>query len=51
MTVDRLTKSVHFMIVKAIYSVEDLRKTYIQKIIRLKGNKGPQFTSKFLDPL
>ena len=35
--VNRLTKSAHFITIKAIFSVEKLAKIYVSQIIRLHG--------------
>ena len=50
--VDRLTKSAHFLPIRANYSLERLAQLYIQKIIRLHGipstivsDRDPRFTS------
>jgi len=52
--VDRLTKSAHFLPVKANYSVEKYAELYITKIVCLHGvpksivsDRGPQFTARF----
>ena len=52
--VDRLTKSAHFLLVKANYSVEKYAELYLTKIICLHGvpksivsDRGPQFTAQF----
>ena len=52
--VDRLTKSVHFLPVKANYSVEKYAELYLTKIVCLRGvsksivsDRGPQFTAQF----
>ena len=52
--VDRLTKSAHFLSVKANYSVEKYAELYITKIVCLHGvpksivsDRGPQFTARF----
>ena len=52
--VDRLTKSAHFLPVKANYSVEKYAELYLTKIVCLHGvprsivsDRGPQFTAQF----
>ena len=52
--VDRLTKSAHFLLVKATYPMAKLAKLYIKHIIYLHGvlvsiisNRGSVFTSRF----
>ena len=52
--VDQLTKSAHFLPVKANYSVEKYAELYVTKIIFLHGvpksivsDRGPQFTAQF----
>ena len=52
--VDRLTKSAHFLQVKANYSVEKYAELYLTKIVCLHGvprsivsDRGPQFTAQF----
>ena len=52
--VDRLTKSIHFILVKATYSVAQYAHLYIDPIVSLHGvrvsivsDRGPQFTSRF----
>ncbi|WVZ81777.1 hypothetical protein U9M48_029119 [Paspalum notatum var. saurae] len=52
--VDRLTKSAHFIPVKANYNASRLAELYIQNILRLHGaplsivsDRGPQFTARF----
>ena len=54
-TVDRLTKSAHFVPVQTTYSSEKLAKIYIREVVRLHGvpisiisDRGTQFTSHFL---
>ena len=54
-TVDRLTKSAHFIPVITTYSSEQLAQVYIREIVRLHGvpisiisDRGTQFTSRFL---
>ena len=56
--VDRLTKSAHFLPVKATYSVAKLAKLYVKHIVCLHGvpvsivsDKGFVFTSRFLQML
>ena len=56
--VDRLTKSAHFLPVKANYSVEKYAELYLTKIVCLHGvpksivfNRGPQFTAQFWESL
>ena len=53
-SVDRLTKSAHFIPVKRTYNAEKLAKLYVSEIVRLHGvplsiisYRGTQFTSKF----
>ncbi|WMV37795.1 hypothetical protein MTR67_031180 [Solanum verrucosum] len=53
--VDRMTKSAHFIPVKASYSVEDNAKLYLREMVKLHGvplsiisDRGTQFTSLFL---
>ena len=52
--VDRLTKSAHFIAIKAIFSVEKLAEIYVSHIVRLHGvsksiifDRDGRFTSKF----
>ena len=52
--VDRLTKSAHFLPVKANYAVEKYAELYLTKIVCLHGvpksivsDRGPQFTAQF----
>lgn len=52
--VDRLTKSVHFILSKATYLVEKWAELYLKEIVRLHGvsvsvvsNRDPRFTSIF----
>ncbi|WVZ71093.1 LOW QUALITY PROTEIN: hypothetical protein U9M48_019717 [Paspalum notatum var. saurae] len=52
--VDRLTKSAHFIPVKASYKASQLAELYIQNILKLHGvplsivsDRGPQFTAQF----
>ena len=52
--VDRLTKSAHFLPIKATYTLDKLAKLYIQEIIKLHGipstiisDRDPRFTSRF----
>ena len=52
--IDRLTKTAHFLPVKATYSVEKYAKLYIAEIVRLHGaltsiisDRDPKFTSRF----
>ena len=54
MVVDRLTKSVYFILVKSTYSAEDYARIFIDDIVFYHGiplsiisNKGAQFTSRF----
>ena len=56
--VDRLTKSAHFLPVKANYPVDRYAKVYIQEIVRLHGaplsivsDRDPKFTSRFWEVL
>ncbi|XP_049359572.1 uncharacterized protein LOC125824261 [Solanum verrucosum] len=53
-TVERVTKSAHFLVVKTTYSAEDYAKLYIHEIVRLHGvplsiisDGGPLVTSHF----
>ena len=50
----RLTKSVHFLLVRTNYSLDKLAELYISEIVRLHGipisiisNRDPRFTSRF----
>ena len=52
--VDRLTKSAHFIAIKATYSVEKLAEVYVSQIVRLHGvpksiisDRDGRFTSRF----
>ena len=52
--VDRMTKSVHFFLVKATYNASHYAKLYVDEIVRLHrvptsiiSDRGPQFTSHF----
>ena len=52
--VDRLTKSAHFIPVKAIYTVVQYAQLYVDHIVSLHevpvsiiSDRGPQFTSRF----
>ncbi|KAA3485200.1 integrase [Gossypium australe] len=52
--VDRLTKSVHFMLVRIDFSLDILAELYISEIVRLHGvlvsiilDRDPSFTSRF----
>ncbi|WVZ52439.1 hypothetical protein U9M48_003494, partial [Paspalum notatum var. saurae] len=52
--VDRLTKSAHFIPMKATHHTPKLAELYIQNVLRLHGvpisiitDRGPQFTAKF----
>ena len=52
--IDRLTKSAHFLEVKASYTASQYAQLYISRIVCLYGipvsiisNRGPQFTSRF----
>jgi len=52
--VDRLTKSAHFLPVRATFSAEDYAGLYIREIVRLHGvpvsiisDRGAQFTANF----
>ncbi|WVZ95373.1 hypothetical protein U9M48_041145 [Paspalum notatum var. saurae] len=52
--VDRLTKSAHFIPVKATHNAPRLAELYIQNVLRLHGvpisivsDRGPQFTARF----
>ncbi len=51
---DRLTKSAHFLLVRADYSLEKLAELYISEIVRLHeillsiiSDRDPRFTSRF----
>ena len=52
--VDRLTKSAHFLAVRMTSTLEELRRLYIRKIVRLHGvpvsrvsDRDPRFTAQF----
>ena len=52
--VDRLTRSAHFLPIRANYPMEKLAQPYIQEIVRLYGipstiisDRDPRFTSRF----
>ena len=52
--VDRMTKSVHFLLVKTTYTAEDYAKLYLQEVVRLHrvpvsiiSDRGAQFTAQF----
>ena len=52
--VDRLTKSVHFLVVRMTFTLEEFCRLYIQEIVRLHGvpvsivlDKDPRFTTHF----
>ena len=54
MTVDRLTKSAHFIPIQMDYSLDRLVEIYIREIVRLHGvpssiisDRDPRFTSRF----
>ncbi|WVZ98149.1 hypothetical protein U9M48_043619 [Paspalum notatum var. saurae] len=56
--VDRLTKSAHFILVKATHNAPRLAELYIHNVLRLHGvpisiisDRGPQFTARFLKSL
>jgi hypothetical protein len=56
--VDRLTKSAHFIPVRADYRPTDYADLYLNHIVRLHGipctivfDRGPQFTARFLGAL
>ena len=56
--VDRYTKSVHFLLVKTTYIVEQYEEVYIKEIVRLHSaprsivsDRDPTFTSKFWESL
>ena len=58
MIVDRLTKSAHFLLVKATYSVAKLAKLYVKHIVCLHtvpvsiiSDRGSVFTSRFWQKL
>ena len=53
-TVDRLTKSAHFLPVRTKFSLDRLAELYINEIVRLHGvpisivsDRDPRFTSRF----
>ena len=53
-TVDRLTKPSHFILVKSTFSMDEYPKLYLNEIVSLHGiplsiisDKGAQFTSHF----
>ena len=53
-TVDRLTKIAHFLVIRMDYSLESLAELYIKEIVRLHGipvsivsDRDPRFTSRF----
>ena len=37
-SVDRLTKSTHFILVKATYSAEEYAKLYLEEMVRMHGD-------------
>ena len=52
--VDKLTKSTHFLSIRATYPLEKLAQLYVQEIVRLHGvpltiisDRDPRFTSRF----
>jgi hypothetical protein len=52
--VDHLTKSAHFILVRADYRPTDYAELYLNQIVRLHGishtivsDRGPQFTARF----
>jgi len=52
--VDRLTKSVHFLPVKSVYTAAQYARIYLDNIVSLHGipifivsDRGTQFTSRF----
>lgn len=52
--VDRLTKSAHFLAIRATYSLDKLAHLFVNEIVRLHGvpisivsDKDPRFTSRF----
>ena len=52
--IDRLTKSAHFLAIRATSSLNKLAQLYINEIVRLLGilvsivlDRGPRFTSRF----
>jgi len=56
--VDRLTKSAHFLPIKATFSLERLAELYVREIVRLHGtpssivsDRDPRFTSRFWQTL
>ena len=56
--VDRLTKSIHFILVKPVYTVAEYAQLYIDHIVSLHGvsvsiisDRGPLFTSRFWQKL
>ena len=53
-TVDRLTKSAHFLVVRMTFTLKRFCRLYIQEIVRLHGvqvsivsDKDPRFTTQF----
>jgi len=57
-SVDRLTKSAHFVPIKTDMFVARLAKTYIEQVVRLHGipssivsDRDPSFSSKFWESL
>ena len=57
-TIDRLTKSAHFLPIRMNYSLSKLTQLYIQEIVRLYGapmsivsDRDPRFTAHFLQSL
>ena len=56
--IDRLTKSAHFLPIRATYPLEKLAQLYVQEIVRLHGvpstiisDKDLRFTSRFCGAL
>ena len=54
MIVDKLTKSVYFILVRMDYSMDRLAELYAEEIVRLHGvplsivsDRDPRFTSRF----
>ena len=52
--VDRMTKSLHFLLLKTTYSAEDYAKLYLQMVVRIHGvpisiilDRGAQFCAEF----
>ncbi len=52
--VDKLTKTTHFILMRANYFMDKLAQVYVAEIVRLRrapviivSDRGPQFTSRF----